>query len=91
MLTNEAEGIKFGLTDAVTVTKNGILYFTDATWKYDLHNCLLDIFEGRPYSRLMSYDPSTKQTKVLARDLYFACGIEISPDQDFVIFCETSM
>ncbi|PWA39757.1 strictosidine synthase-like 4 [Artemisia annua] len=91
VLTNEAEGIKFGLTDAVTVTKNGILYFTDATWKYELHNCVLDIFEGRPHGRLMSYDPSTKQTKVLARDLYFANGIEISPDQDFVIFCETPM
>nr|GFA90252.1 protein strictosidine synthase-like 5-like [Tanacetum cinerariifolium] len=87
VLTNEAEGIKFGIADAVTVTKDGILYFTDASWKYDLHNCALDIFEGRPYGRLMSYDPSTKQTKVLARDLYFANGVEISPDQDFVVFC----
>nr|GFA95674.1 protein strictosidine synthase-like 5-like [Tanacetum cinerariifolium] len=91
MLTNEAEGIKFGTTDGVTVAKNGILYFTDASAKYDLHNFKLDIFEGRPYGRLMSYDPCTKQTKVIARDLYYANGVEMSPDQDFVIFCETPM
>nr|XP_043631306.1 protein STRICTOSIDINE SYNTHASE-LIKE 6-like [Erigeron canadensis] len=91
MLTNEAEGIKFATTDAVTVAKNGILYFTDASWKYDLHDHALDIYEGRPYGRLMSYDPSTKQTKVVARDLYYANGVEMSPDQDFVIFCETPM
>nr|XP_043634494.1 protein STRICTOSIDINE SYNTHASE-LIKE 5-like [Erigeron canadensis] len=90
-LTTEAEGVKFATTDAVTVAKNGILYFTDASWKYDLQNCVLDILEGRPYGRLMSYDPSTKQTKVLVRDVYFANGVEISPDQDFVIYCETPM
>lgn len=90
-MTTEAEGIKFGTTDAVTVSKNGILYFTDASSKYELHDFAIDIFEGRPYGRLMSYDPSTKQTKVIVRDLYYANGVEMSPDQDFVIFCETPM
>ncbi|KAK1440531.1 hypothetical protein QVD17_06359 [Tagetes erecta] len=90
-LTDEAEGIKFGTTDAVAVAKNGVLYFTDASWKYDLHNFMLDILEGRPYGRFMSYDPATKETKVLARDLYYANGVEMSSGQDFVIFCETAM
>ncbi|KAM0067766.1 putative strictosidine synthase transcription factor WD40-like family [Helianthus debilis subsp. tardiflorus] len=91
VLTDEAEGVKFATTDAVAVAKNGVLYFTDASWKYDLHNFVLDILEGRPYGRFMSYDLSTKQTKVIARDLYYANGVEMSPDQDFVIFCETAM
>ncbi|KAM0022150.1 putative strictosidine synthase [Helianthus debilis subsp. tardiflorus] len=90
-LTDEAEGVKFGTTDAVTVAKNGVLYFTDASWKYDLHDFALDLLEGRPYGRLMSYDPSTKQTKVIARNLYYANGVEMSPEQDFVVFCETPM
>ncbi|KAL8240472.1 hypothetical protein R6Q59_013827 [Mikania micrantha] len=90
-LTDEAEGVKFGTTDAVAVAKDGVLYFTDASWKYELHNFVLDILEGRPYGRFMSYDPSTKETKVIARDLYYANGVEMSPDQDFVIFCETVM
>lgn len=52
---------------------------------------MLDLLEGRPYGRFMSYDPSKKETKVLARNLYYANGVEMSPDQDFVIFCETPM
>nr|GEZ81094.1 protein strictosidine synthase-like 5-like [Tanacetum cinerariifolium] len=91
VLATEAEGLKFGTTDAVTVSKSGILYFTDASSKYGLHDFAIDIFEGRPYGRLMSYDPSTRQTKMIARDLYYANGVEMSPDQDFVIFCETPM
>ncbi|KAL8194091.1 hypothetical protein R6Q57_026333 [Mikania cordata] len=89
-LADEAERVKFG-TDGVTIAKNGVVYFTDASWKYDLQNCALDIFEGRPYGRLISYDLSTGKTKVLARDLYFANGVEMSPEQDFIIFCETPM
>ncbi|KAI3668935.1 hypothetical protein L6452_40152 [Arctium lappa] len=91
LLTHEAEGIKFGLPDGVVVAKNGMVYFTDATYKYSFREALNDLLEGRPHGRLLSYDTSTKQTKVLARDLYFANGVELSPDQDFVIFCETFM
>ncbi|XP_024978344.1 protein STRICTOSIDINE SYNTHASE-LIKE 6-like [Cynara cardunculus var. scolymus] len=91
LLTHEAEGVKFGMPDGVAVAKNGMVYFTDATYKYDFPGAVNDIYEGRPHGRLLSYDPSTKETKVLARDLYFANGVEISPDQDFVIFCETFM
>lgn len=91
LLTHEAEGVKFGLPDGVVVAENGMVYFTDATYKYGFHEALNDLLEGRPHGRLLSYDPSTKQTKVLARDLYFANGVELSPHQDFLIFCETFM
>ncbi|CAH1433354.1 unnamed protein product [Lactuca virosa] len=91
LLTDEAEGVKVGLADGVVVTKSGMVYFTDATYKYNYRSALNDLLEGRPHGRLLSYDPSTKQTKVIARDLYFANGVELSPDQDFVIFCETFM
>ncbi|MED6127376.1 yls2-like [Stylosanthes scabra] len=39
----------------------------------------------------MSYNPTTKETKVLAHDLYFPNGVAVSPDQQFVIFCETPL
>lgn len=91
VLTNEAEGIKIGLPDGVVVAKNGMLYFTDATYKYGFRDAVNDLMEGRPHGRLLSYDPSTKQTKVIVRDLYFANGVELSPEQDFIIFCETFM
>ncbi|KAH7852677.1 hypothetical protein Vadar_027801 [Vaccinium darrowii] len=91
LLANEAEGVEFRLTDGVDVTDEGIIYFTDASSKYAVEEVILEIMEGRPYGRFMSYDPSTKQTQVLVRDLYFANGVALSPDQQFVVFCESPM
>ncbi|KAA8547576.1 hypothetical protein F0562_004005 [Nyssa sinensis] len=91
LLTNEAEGVEFRLTDGVDMTQDGMIYFTDASYKYSLKDFIWDFLEGRPHGRLISYDPSTKQTKVLVRDLYFANGVAVSPDQEFLIFCETPM
>ncbi|KAK4583761.1 hypothetical protein RGQ29_021757 [Quercus rubra] len=89
LLTDEAEGQKFKTTDAVDVAHNGIIYFSDASHKYRLSKFIYDILEGRPNGRLLSYDPATKTTKVLVRDLYFANGVMVTPDQNYVIFCET--
>ncbi|XP_002273458.3 protein STRICTOSIDINE SYNTHASE-LIKE 5 [Vitis vinifera] len=90
-LTDEAEGLKFKLTDGVDVAVDGMIYFTDASYKYGLKEHIRDILEGRPHGRLMSFDPSTKETKVLVRDLFFANGVVVSPDQNSVIVCESVM
>ncbi|KAJ6804358.1 protein STRICTOSIDINE SYNTHASE-LIKE 6-like [Iris pallida] len=89
LLTDEAEGLKFAFTDGVDVASDGMIYFTDASYKFDLHTYLLDILGGHPYGRLMSFDASTNRTLVLARDLYFPNGVSLSPDQKSLIFCET--
>lgn len=91
LLTDEAEGLKFNLTDAVDVGPDGTLYFTDATYKYNFKHHFHDFLEGKPHGRFLSYDPSTKQTQVLVKDIYFANGVTLSADKTFVIFCETAM
>ncbi|XP_062002585.1 protein STRICTOSIDINE SYNTHASE-LIKE 5-like [Rosa rugosa] len=91
LLTDEAEGVKFKLTDAVDVAKDGMIYFTDASYMYSLKDFILDLLEGKPHGRFVSYDPTMKETKVLVPDLYFANGVAVSPDQNFVIFCESVM
>ena len=91
LLTDEAEGQKFKTTDAVDVAHNGIIYFSDASHKYSESQANWDILEGKPNGRLLSYDPATKTTKVLVHNLYFANGVVVSPDQNYVIFCETPM
>ncbi|MED6200075.1 yls2-like [Stylosanthes scabra] len=89
ILTDEVDGLKFKLTDGVDVAKDGMIYFTDASYKYSFKDHSLDLFEGKPHGRFMSYNPTTKETKVLAHDLYFPNGVAVSPDQQFVIFCES--
>lgn len=91
LLTDEAEGKKFKLTDGVDVADDGMIYFTDASYKYYLREYILDIFEGKPNGRLLGFDPVTKETKVLVSDLYFANGVVLSPDQTHLVYCETSM
>ncbi|KAM4129033.1 hypothetical protein ACJW30_02G214400 [Castanea mollissima] len=91
LLTDEADGQKFKLIDAVDVAHNGIIYFTDASYKHSVSKANWDILEGKPNGRILSYDPATKTTKVLVHNLYFANGVVVSPDQNYVIFCETPM
>ncbi|KAL8549993.1 hypothetical protein ACS0TY_008715 [Phlomoides rotata] len=91
LLSDEADGLKFKFTDAVDIDGDGVVYFTDASYKYNMHEGLLDLLEGRPYGRLLRYDPSTKQTQVLLKDLYIANGVAVSADHTFVIVCETPM
>ncbi|XP_047311658.1 protein STRICTOSIDINE SYNTHASE-LIKE 6-like [Impatiens glandulifera] len=91
LLTNEAESLKFKMTNGVDVADDGVIYFTDASFKYGLKDFIWDMLEGRPNGRLLSYDPSTKQTKVLLNDLYYPNGVSLSHDQTFLVFCETQM
>ena len=89
LLTESAEGLRLGLTDGVDVTLDGKIYFTDASYKYPFKAYMLDVMEARPHGRLLSYDLETNRTVVLARDLYFANGLAVSPDQHALVFCET--
>lgn len=89
LLADEVEGLKFKLTDGVDIGDDGTIYFTDASYKYSLKDFYFDIIEGKPHGRFMSYNPATKKTTLLASNLYFPNGVAVSPDQHFVVFCET--
>ncbi|XP_078442376.1 protein STRICTOSIDINE SYNTHASE-LIKE 6-like [Wolffia australiana] len=91
LLATEADGLPFGIVDGVDVASDGTVYFTDASYKYNLSMYMVDGLEGRPYGRLMSYNPATSRTEVLLSGLYFPNGIAVSPDQGSVVFCETIM
>ncbi|KAK0605766.1 hypothetical protein LWI29_030516 [Acer saccharum] len=91
LLTDEADGRKFKLTEAVDIAEDGIIYFTDASYKYNLKDHFFDVLEGKPHGRFMSFDPKTKTTRVLVSDIYFANGVAVSSDQTYVVFCETIM
>jgi len=89
-LTTEADGIPFVFTDDVDIAQDGTIYFTDASSNWKISNYRADIIEHRPYGRLLAYYPKIKQTKVIKDKLYFANGVAVSPDQQFVLVNETS-
>ncbi|NNG01341.1 MAG: SMP-30/gluconolactonase/LRE family protein [Desulfobacteraceae bacterium] len=89
VLSNSAEGIPFRFTDALDISKAGIVYFTDASSRYEQHEYLYDLLESKPHGRFMRYDPATGRTEVLLKKLYFANGVALSQQEDFVLINET--
>ena len=89
VLTDSAEGVPFLFADDLDIASDGKIYFTDASSRWNQANYMLDLMEGRPWGRLLVYDPETKQTSVLMRDMYFANGVALSQNEDFVLINET--
>lgn len=89
VLATSANGTPFKFTDALDISSNGIIYFTDASAKYGHKEYLYDLLESKPHGRLLSYNLGTGEIKLLLSDLYFANGVALSQQQDFVLVNET--
>lgn len=89
VLTTEAEGVPFKFTDDLDIASNGTIYFSDASSRFEQPDYLLDLLEARPHGRLLSYNPNSGETRVLLKDLYFANGVALSANEDFVLVNET--
>lgn len=88
-LATSADGVPFKFTDALDISSDGTIYFTDASSKYGQNEYLYDLLESKPHGRFLCYDPDTGQTKVLLKNLYFANGVALSKQEDFVLINET--
>ena len=88
-LATSADGVPIKFADALDISSDGIIYFSDASTKYGLDDDLFGLLESKPYGRFLSYDPATGEVKVLLKDLYFANGVALSPNEDFVLINET--
>jgi sugar lactone lactonase YvrE len=89
VLARSVDGVDFKFTDALDIASDGAIYFTDASSKYKQTEYLYDLLESRPYGRFMRYDPRTKEVTVLIDNLYFANGVALSQNEDFVLINET--
>jgi sugar lactone lactonase YvrE len=89
VLSTEANDVPFRFTDDVDVASDGRIYFSDASSVWGINEYLYDLLEARPHGRLLRYDHSTGQTEVLLDGLYFANGVALSKNEDFVLINET--
>jgi sugar lactone lactonase YvrE len=88
-LSTEAGGVRFGFADDVDVASDGRVYFSDASDKFGDGEYLYDLLEARPHGRLLCHDLATGETRVLLDNLYFANGVAVSQNEDFVLVNET--
>ena len=89
LLFNKYEGIFVPFLDDVTVGKNGIIYFTQASDVYSFKEYKKDFIYHKGTGKVFSFDPQTKESKLLIKDLNFANGIAISKNDDFILINET--
>ena len=88
-LATEIDGVPLNFTDDVDVGPDGMIYFSDASEKFNVHNYRGDLWEHRPHGKLISYDPSTEKLTLLLDNLYFANGVAVSENGEFLLFNET--
>ena len=89
VLAVEADGEKFGCLNDLDVGADGTIYFTEASRKFPMSQFTNELLEHQPNGRLLALDPQTQKPRTLLRDLYFANGVAVSPDQSFVLVVET--
>ena len=96
ILVTEINGVPLGFTDDVDVGPDNMIYFTDASEKFRVNNfptsmsaSRADLWEHQPYGKIIRYNPSTKKSILLLDSLYFANGIAVSNDGQFLLFNET--
>ncbi|HKP47837.1 MAG TPA: SMP-30/gluconolactonase/LRE family protein [Pyrinomonadaceae bacterium] len=90
VLTQQADGVRLGCTNDLDIGADGLIYFTDASSKFSLTDYRSDILEHQGNGRLLVYDPKTRTTRTLMKDLCFANGVAVSPDQSFLLVVETA-
>ena len=83
------ESLKF--VDDLDVDSSGRIWFSDASARFDYTQVALDFFEGSRTGRLLRYDPTTSHIEVMMDGLFFANGVTLGPNEDYVLVNETGM
>ncbi|KAI3913375.1 hypothetical protein MKW92_001500 [Papaver armeniacum] len=90
-LVTEAEGVPLKFTNDLDIDDDINIYFTDSSVTYQRRNFIQLVSSGDNTGRLLKYNPNTKETTVLIRNLQFPNGLTMSKDKSFLIICEGSI
>jgi ribose transport system permease protein len=97
LLTDQTERSLFSIQDDTTIrmaddldiAADGTIYFTDATKRYDIADWGLDLLEGRPNGRLLSFEPKSRTTKTVCDNLIFPNGVCLTHDGRHLLVAST--
>lgn len=87
---------RIGYANSVVIAPDATVLFTDAStrfrpreWGGTYEASLLDILEQASTGRILAYDPSTHEVRIVARGLSFANGLALSHDGHTLFVAET--
>lgn len=96
LLTDNVAGDPIRYANSVAAAKSGRIYFTDSSrrfgakaWGGTFNASLHDVMEHSATGRLLEYDPATRRTRTVMRDLCFANGVAFSIDEARLFVVET--
>lgn len=87
-LINEIDGTPILFADDLAITKEGVVYFSDATQRnpIEIEN---EFWEQQPSGRIISFDLNSGESEVVLNDLFFANGVALDSEEEFLIVTET--
>ncbi|KAK2190443.1 hypothetical protein NP493_81g00003 [Ridgeia piscesae] len=88
LLLSEIAGVKPAFVNNVDIDSCGIIYISDSCRTWHMKEFLYPCLEGSGTGRLIRFDPHNNSTEVLIDGLHFANGVQLSPDEDFVLVVE---
>jgi ribose transport system permease protein len=77
------------LADDLDIAPDGRIFFSEATTRFGIERWIYDVQESRGNGRIICYDPSTKTTRTVLRNLVFPNGICMAGDGESLLFAET--
>lgn len=89
VLVDNFEGRKLLLIDHLDIAKNGDIYFSDASAKFDLTNYLYDFIEASRTGAVYKYSMATQETTLLMDNIFFSNGVALGPNDDYLLVAET--
>lgn len=89
-MTNSSKDYVFKFADDLELDSNGVIYFSDASDRFGFHENNKNILENQPSGALYEYDSRSKETLLLIDDMYFANGVAVDHNEQFVLVNETT-
>ena len=77
------------LADDLDIAPDGKIYFSEATVRYEMHDWPVDALESRGNGRIICFDPKTKKTTTVLRNLVFPNGVCTAHDGKSILFAES--
>ena len=90
VLADTVNGTRIVFADDLDIAADGIIWFSDASMDWGFQEEIYNFLEGRPTGRLLSYNPVNGETSVRMESLFFANGVAVGPEDEYVLVNETA-
>ncbi len=82
-------GLPFRFVDDLAITRDGTIYFSDASARNSIERFTEELLEHQTTGRLLKYVPATKELTRIAEGFSFTNGVALSGDESFLVVAET--